>query len=179
MKNGAAESEVWRIYHRILCGLHISESIMAVMLKRIVRFFWRSLTVRKLPGLIRNTFCLIMGCCLFCVNDIYAETNGGRIYLFEDTSVLSPTYYPADMRDEDKLPTTSLEMKSVYSYPYLEEYFKVFPYRDNFEFETDEELYEAFCDEFSAAGWNLSKDGNNNYLLGWPRNRQDSQFGRC
>ena len=93
--------------------------------------------------------------------------------------VLSPTYYPADMRDEDKLPTTSLEMKSVYSYPYLEEYFKVFPYRDNFEFETDEELYEAFCDEFSAAGWNLSKDGNNNYLLGWPRNRQDSQFGRC
>ena len=40
MKNGAAESEVWRIYHRILCGLHISESIMAVMLKRIVRLFF-------------------------------------------------------------------------------------------------------------------------------------------
>ena len=95
--------------------------------------------------------------------------------------MLSPTYYPADMRDEDKLPTTSLEMKSVCSYPYLEEYFKVFPYRDNFEFETDddEELYGTFCDEFSAAWRNLSKDGNNNYLLGWPRNRQDSQFGRC
>lgn len=35
MKNGAAESEVWRIS----CGLHISDSIMAVMLKRIVRLF--------------------------------------------------------------------------------------------------------------------------------------------
>lgn len=117
----------------------------------------------------------------FCVNDIYAATNGGRVYWFEDTSVLYPTDYPADMRDEDKLYATTFEMKSECSYPAFEEYLKLFPDKNNLEFETDddEELYEAFCDEFSAAWWNLSKDGNNNYLLGWPINRQDSQFGWC
>ncbi len=98
-----------------------------------------------------------------------------RVYWFEDISALSAAEYPADMKNEFLFPMIPVEMGSVRTYPFLDDFFKVFPDEDV----DDEDLYEDFCDEFDEVWNDLKESESFNQLLGWPVVFQNTMFYRC
>lgn len=101
-----------------------------------------------------------------------------RVYWFEDISALSAAEYPAEMKDEFLTPMVPVEMGSVRTYPFQDDYVKVFPDVPDL-FDDGEDLYEDFCDEFEEAWNDLMESESFNQLLGWPVVFQNTMFDCC
>lgn len=93
------------------------------------------------------------------------DAGGARVFWFEDISVLREADYPADMKEDIKLPAFHMEMEQKNSFPDWEDFSEIYS--------CDEEEFELLQMETEAEEQEKTK------LLGWPDIIQDSMAVEC
>lgn len=93
------------------------------------------------------------------------DAGGARVFWFEDISVLREADYPADMKEDIKLPAFHMEIEQKNSFPDWEDFSEIYS--------CDEEEFELLQMETEAEEQEKTK------LLGWPDIIQDSMAVEC
>lgn len=93
------------------------------------------------------------------------DVGGARVFWFEDISVLREADYPADMKEDIKLPAFHMEIEQKNSFPDWEDFSEIYS--------CDEEEFELLQMETEAEEQEKTK------LLGWPDIIQDSMAVEC
>lgn len=91
------------------------------------------------------------------------DAGGARVFWFEDSSVLREADYPADMKEDIKLPAFHIEMEQKNSFPDWEDFSEIYS--------CDEEEFELLQTE--------TEEEEQTKLLGWPDIIQDSMAVEC
>lgn len=93
------------------------------------------------------------------------DAGGARVFWFEDISVLREADYPADMKEDIKLPAFHMEIEQKNSFLDWEDFSEIYS--------CDEEEFELLQMETEAEEQEKTK------LLGWPDIIQDSMAVEC
>lgn len=93
------------------------------------------------------------------------DVGGARVFWFEDISVLREADYPADMKEDIKLPAFHMEIEQKNSFPDWEDFSEIYS--------CDEEEFELLQMATEAEEQEKTK------LLGWPDIIQDSMAVEC
>lgn len=91
------------------------------------------------------------------------DAGGARVFWFEDSSVLREADYPADMKEDIKLPAFHMEIEQKNSFPDWEDFSEIYS--------CDEEEFELLQME--------TEEEEKTKLLGWPDIIQDSMAVEC